>query len=211
MALQGTINQRRFLGAAGFAAATAVVLSLTAFAPKAEAGQCTRPADLTGLDLPAGCLTPAEANAIRLRVFRAEMTVAALSCDQRPLYNTFVTRHQDELVKGGRRLRAAFERLHPGKGERELNRFITHLANRAAMHRLGIAGYCGSMAQVFERAIAVPRNGLLAFVQGGAMLATMETAAGETAAGPAVPATAQPVGVSATAAPTRVASTGSDE
>lgn len=178
MAQQGKIAHRRLQSTAAALAVGAVLAVSAAYAPQAAAAQCARVDDLAGINLPSGCLTPAEGSAIRLRIFRAEMAVAALSCDQQPLYNTFVTRHQDELVKEGQVLRATFARLHRGTGEKELNRFITHLANRAAMQSLGVSDYCRSMARLFQQVIAQPRQGLMTFIEGGAMVANMETAAG---------------------------------
>jgi hypothetical protein len=180
---------RSLTAAAGLAALAAV-----AFAPNGAKAACIAADDFADIRLPAGCLTANDGRAVRLRMFRADLAVAALSCKQQDRYNSLVTRHQDELVRQGRALRAMFARLHHGNAERELNRFITHLANKASLKRLEQRNYCRTMARVFDEAQAQPLKGLLAYVQGkrGAKgvrtadaspvktraLAAMETAAG---------------------------------
>lgn len=173
-------------GHALLGAAAAVLMTAALSAPASATGNCAAMADLDGIKLPAACLTAEEGQAIRLRVFRADLAVAALSCNQQGLYNTLVTRHQDELVDGGRVLKATFARLHQSRATYELNRFITHLANRASIQSLGVPGYCGVMARVFQAALATPRRGLTAFALGGAVVAAIDTAAGP------APAAAQP-------------------
>ncbi|HBT42352.1 MAG TPA: hypothetical protein DEB21_10140, partial [Rhodospirillaceae bacterium] len=88
-----------------------------------------------------------------------------------------------------------FQRVYRAGAERELNRFITHLANRASLKRLTQPTYCQTMARVFREAQAQPRQSLLAYIQGvptttsmmasatpppsAQALAAMDTAAGK--------------------------------
>ena len=161
-------------------------LAVVAFQPTTAQAACVKAKDLGDIRLPAACLSPEEGRAVRMRMFRADLAVAALSCGQQSQYNNLVTRHQDELVRQGRALRAIFQRVNPRNAERELNRFITHLANRASLKRLEQPRYCQDMDRVFQEAQAQPRQGLMAFVQarlhqGEPMrhLAAMDTAAGD--------------------------------
>jgi len=147
--------------AAGLAALAAVVLT-----PQNAVAACAQAEEFGDVRLPVACLTPEEGRTVRLRMFRADLAVAALSCQQQPLYNSLVTRHQDELVREGRALRALFQRIHRGNAERELNRFITHLANRASLKRLEAPAYCQTMARVFREAEAQPHQGLTAYALG---------------------------------------------
>lgn len=177
------------------AAAGAAALVVVAFAPQAADAACAPGDDFADIRLPTTCLTPDESRAVQMRMFRAELAVAALSCHQQSQYNSVVTRHQEELVHEGQALRGIFQRVHHANAERELNRFITHLANRASLKRLTQPTYCQTMARVFREAQAQPRQGLLAYVQGNPAntsmmaevtpppsartLAAMDTAAGK--------------------------------
>jgi len=176
------------------AAAAVAALAVVAFAPRPANAACAPTDDFADIRLPTTCLTAQESQAVLMRMFRAELAVAALSCQQQSHYNTVVTRHQDELVREGRMLRTIFQRVYRAGAERELNRFITHLANRASLKRLTQPAYCQTMARVFREAQAQPRQGLLAYVQGAPVqasvmaeatppstqaLAAMDTAAGQ--------------------------------
>lgn len=162
MAVSASNTWNRHLTTAAGLAALAVV----AFAPHTAKAACAAVDDFADIRLPTTCLTAEEGQAVQMRMFRAELAVAALSCQQQSQYNTVVTRHQDELVREGRALRAIFQRVFQAGAERELNRFITHLANRASLKRLTQPTYCQTMARVFREAQAQPRQGLLAYVQG---------------------------------------------
>ncbi|MEQ8806212.1 MAG: hypothetical protein RLO05_11980 [Rhodospirillales bacterium] len=158
------------------AAAGAAALAVVALAPQTANAACAPGDDFADIRLPTTCLTPDEARAVQMRMFRAELAVAALSCQQQSQYNTVVTRHQDELVREGRALRGIFQRVYRAGAERELNRFITHLANRASLKRLTQPAYCQTMARVFREAQAQPRQGLLAYAQGVPTNASMMAA-----------------------------------
>lgn len=158
------------------AAAGVATLAVVAFAPQSANAACAPTDDFTDIRLPTTCLSAQESQAVQMRMFRAELAVAALSCQQQSQYNTVVTRHQDELVREGRALRTIFQRIYRAGAERELNRFITHLANRASLKRLTQPTYCQTMARVFREAQAQPRQGLLAYVQGGPATASVMAA-----------------------------------
>lgn len=155
------------------AAAAVAALAVVAFAPQSANAACAPTDDFADVRLPTTCLTAKESQAVQMRMFRAELAVAALSCQQQSHYNTVVTRHQDELVREGRTLRTIFQRVYRAGAERELNRFITHLANRASLKRLTQPTYCQTMARVFREAQAQPRQGLLAYVQGAPSATSM--------------------------------------
>lgn len=128
------------------------------------AANCLYP-DKTTLSGPNySCLKPVEQALVKLREFRAEMTVAALRCEQQNLYNNVVTRHQGELASKGKALGTTFRRLHGTAATHELNRFVTHLTNRASIQSLGIRNYCRSMSDVFAEALKTPLQKLTLFV-----------------------------------------------
>src|SRR5882724_5487439 len=80
----------------------------------------------------ASCVRTDEATAFSLRHLQSRLMVAALSCNQRDAYNTFVTRFQSELSDGGRNLISYFDR---NGGKTALNSYITEIANAAGLDR----------------------------------------------------------------------------
>jgi len=104
---------------------------------------------------PAGaevCAQPHERTALSTRVLQTELMVAALCCDNRPLYNAFVSKFRGELVKQGRSLRSFFQRHHGGGGEENLNSFITRLANEASRRsNAERAGFCAQTSLLFRQ------------------------------------------------------------
>ncbi len=146
--------------AVGFAALATVSLSST---PVQAA--CAEDYEFSDIRLPSNCLTSADKAIVKMRLFRSGMAVAALSCNQQAQYNSLVTRHENELVKGGKALRAMFSRMHKGKATQEMNRFVTHLANYASIKSMAAKGYCNIMARVFNQALALPTNSLSDYVQ----------------------------------------------
>jgi hypothetical protein len=164
--IMGTTDSHKIQCSLRLGGAVLVVAGLvTVFHPQpAQASSCLYPDRKTGAEPSYSCLKPGERALVDLRKFRAEMTVAALRCDQQGLYNKVVRRHQSELVTEGKALGATFRRLHGASATHELNRFVTHLTNRASMQSLNIRNYCSSMSDVFTQALKVPLKGLMAFV-----------------------------------------------
>ncbi len=102
----------------------------------------------------AQCATTAERTALAARVLQSELMVAALSCKQQPAYNAFVVKFKDELVASGHTLRAFFTRTHGRSGNRELNAFITQMANEASFRSLREGAFCESAPQRFDEALS---------------------------------------------------------
>lgn len=142
---------------------TALALVSMSSAPAQAA--CAEDYELSDIRLPSSCLTPTDKAIVKMRLFRSGMAVAALSCNQQAQYNSLVTRHEDELVKGGKALRAMFRRMHKGKATQEMNRFVTHLANYASIKSMAANGYCTIMSRVFSQALELPANSLSSFVE----------------------------------------------
>lgn len=78
------------------------------------------------------CPTAKEEAALRTRAVQTDFMVAALNCKERDRYNDFVTKFQKPLVREGKALKAYFKRRHGGQAARELNAFVTQLANLAS-------------------------------------------------------------------------------
>ncbi len=119
-------------------------------------------------------LTQAEQEALTVRLLQSDMMVAALSCRMHDEYNTTVTRFQTELVRHGANLRALFTRTHGDGAERELNSYITRLANESSMRRIAAgASYCNEAAGKFARLAVLPQTQLAAFSIGEVSVAAV--------------------------------------
>ena len=59
---------------------------------------------------PQMCVSDRDLAAFNARVLQTELMVAALSCDERQRYNTFVTTYQKVLTERGQALKALFKR-----------------------------------------------------------------------------------------------------
>ena len=85
--------------------------------------------------------------------------VAALSCSARDDYNRFVYRYTPQLADHGASLRKWFRKLHGGGHKREINRFVTRLANDASM--LSIRDrqkFCARSRDALTALLEAPRN-----------------------------------------------------
>jgi hypothetical protein len=94
------------------------------------------------------CASNEEARGFTLRHLQSRLMVAALSCNQRDAYNSFVQRFMVDLTSGGKALIAYFERT--GGGASALNRHVTDLANGAGLHRASDPdGFCAATWRMF--------------------------------------------------------------
>lgn len=101
------------------------------------------------------CLQPAEQTAFSVRALQSQLMVVALSCGQHDHYNTFVSRNQRELGQAYRQVAGHFRRVHGAAGQRQLDQFITTLAN--AQSQEGIrqgSHFCQNAAPLFQQALA---------------------------------------------------------
>jgi len=105
------------------------------------------------------CMNPAEKAAFDVRALQTQLMVAALNCrDERhdDKFNQFISRFQRDLTGYSTNLRSWFRRAHGGGSERELNSYITDLANMQSQYssRQGSA-YCARVAPLFQQALAL--------------------------------------------------------
>ncbi len=101
--------------------------------------------------LAAVCASPRDKLALEARVLQTELVVAALSCNERTRYNSFVTRFKDELKTRGGDLQSFFGRAHGKDATRRLNAFVTELANEASQRTIAYQGdYCGDAVKRFD-------------------------------------------------------------
>lgn len=96
--------------------------------------------------------TRSERTALHVRQLQSDLMVAALSCDMRTRYNRIVKKLQPQLVQHGQALTGLFQRTYGAKAERELNRFVTAMANEASSRSLSQgAAYCRNSAALFRQ------------------------------------------------------------
>jgi hypothetical protein len=119
----------------------------------------------------ATCASNREDAALQARMLQTELMVAALSCNHRADYNTFVKRFNTELVQRGTTLKSYFSRAHGRSGTTQLNLFITRIANEISTRSLGhVSAFCASATGIFAQLKALPPE------QFGTFVATYEPA-----------------------------------
>ena len=121
-------------------AAAALTLAVALVAGEAQAGRTP-------------CVFAREEVALNARVLQTELMVAALACGEATRYNAFVTTFRREIAAQGSSLRRLFGRAYGSGGSRELNAFVTRLANDASIRSAGRL-YCTGAASLMTEALA---------------------------------------------------------
>jgi len=89
---------------------------------------------------------------IEVRRLQTNLMVAALSCGARSEYNAFISTHRPSLQTYGKAITDEFRRRYGREGSRQLNRFITRLANEAsARSNADRDAFCADAAALFEK------------------------------------------------------------
>lgn len=117
----------------------------------------------------AACYTPAEATAVHVRMLQSELMVAALACrESNPelgmidKYNGFVQRHSDGLVSHSRVLQSHFQTRYGAQHKRQLDVFVTALANDASKRSM-TEKFCDRAATLFGEISVLERPDLARF------------------------------------------------
>jgi hypothetical protein len=84
----------------------------------------------------AACLQPQEQRAVDLRTVQSQLMVAAITCRREDDYNRFVQRFQPDLARAHNTLTAYFRRAHGAAGQRQMDAYITNLANAQSQSAL---------------------------------------------------------------------------
>jgi hypothetical protein len=101
------------------------------------------------------CVSPRDEVTLNARVLQTELMVAALACGEQQRYNAFVTTFRGEIAAQSSSLRRLFGRAYGSAGTRELNAFVTRLANDAAGRSAAAAGrYCALTGALMAEALA---------------------------------------------------------
>ena len=109
------------------------------------------------------CADRGAREALEMRVLQSELMVAALTCNQRPSYNAFVTAFKPYLKDQGRTLRAYFTKTYgTGAGPQRLNSLVTRLANVASQNSLTqpTSAFCAQAKRRFDAVLAATPQGL---------------------------------------------------
>jgi hypothetical protein len=103
--------------------------------------------------------------ALNVRTLQSHLMVAGLSCGQSAQYNEFVGRYQNELVGHGQSLKAYFNRSYGGAGKRELNAYVTRMANEASRRSMANRrAFCDESLAVFQTLGTETKRTLVAFI-----------------------------------------------
>jgi hypothetical protein len=115
------------------------------------------------------CARPAEQMGLGSRVLQSEIMIAAYTCGEKVRYNLVVGKFEPELVRHGSALRRLFERSYGAQANRQLNRFVTALANDASYRSLaGVGEYCDRAGALFDLLLAMTATEFETFVASSA-------------------------------------------
>lgn len=96
-------------------------------------------------------VVPDHTLALSVRTLQSDLMVSALSCNDRARYNGFAVEHRSVLQTHGTALKAYFKQLHGSSANRELNTYVTDLANYAAVrHAEDANAFCGGTDSAFR-------------------------------------------------------------
>lgn len=100
----------------------------------------------------ATCANTKEKQAIDLRTLQSQLMVSALSCGMQPEYNSFIEKFNPVLASAGGDLKSYFTRVYSGRGKKELNSFVTRLANDISQQSLSSSfeRFCIENERIFQ-------------------------------------------------------------
>ncbi len=105
---------------------------------------------ISGSAYAAGCDDSKDKAAFHVRSLQTELMVAALTCGAKDHYNAFVVKFQNVLIDNGHALKKQFRLVHGSTAERELNAYVTALANRASQRSINKRdNYCSRAQRTF--------------------------------------------------------------
>ena len=139
---------------------------------------------LAGPAIAQSCLQPAERTAFEVRALQSQLMVAALSCGRDADYNAFVRKFQGDLAASYRGIQGHFRRTAGNAHQRELDGFITQLANAHSQDGIRAGSqFCPLVTPLFQLALAKNNAQALAeFTQERNVLNPISTPACPTAA-----------------------------
>ncbi|MCK8783142.1 hypothetical protein M0638_01950 [Roseomonas sp. NAR14] len=111
----------------------------------------------------AACLQPAERAAFDVQALKSHLMVTAIACRHEDQYNAFVTRFQRDLSAAGRAVQAHFRRAYGRAHQRELDSYITNLANAQSQEGIRQGSFfCRDQTPAFQQVMAMQGASALA-------------------------------------------------
>jgi len=111
----------------------------------------------------AACFTETEWRAAHGRILQSDLTVAGLECanvtgaSHNDEYAAWVAQFQDRIKANGTILKAHFQRVYGGDWNRQLDIFVTKLANNASDRSMQDMKFCADAGTLFHQAMAVEK------------------------------------------------------
>lgn len=102
-------------------------------------------------------LNAREQAALDVRYLQTELMVAALSCgrtEYHTYYNNFVSKFGNSLKRHSNVMKAYFTREYGAQGGKQLDTYVTRLANEASLRSMQQASFCQDSKALFERVAA---------------------------------------------------------
>ncbi len=109
----------------------------------------------------AECFTDSEWKAAHVRILQTELQVAALECanvsgaSYNDKYSAFITRFHDRLKANATALKAHFLRLFGRDSDRQLDIFVTRIANDASGRTMKDMKFCANSGPAFDAALSL--------------------------------------------------------
>ena len=134
------------------------------------------------------CARPPDLVALQVAALQQQLMVAALTCDDVPLYNNFVTAYQKDLVASDEALQAFFDRFGSEDGTPAYHSFKTKMANLySARSATDKRRFCTNARATFGPALKPETMSLASFAMSQpSTVSEPYTNCGETVAGGAM-------------------------
>jgi len=114
----------------------------------------------------APCVAPNELAPLQVRMLQTELMVAALTCNQRTDYNSFITHFQPQLSSQGKSLQSFFKQKYGAGSAKALNGFVTRIANESSRRGMLKRGqFCHNAADIHTNSKKIAPTDLPAFAQ----------------------------------------------
>jgi hypothetical protein len=109
---------------------------------------------IAGPAIAQSCVQSAERTAFDIRALQSQLMVAALACNRDNDYNSFVRKFQGDLTASYRGIETHFRRTAGRAHQRELDGFITQLANAQSQDGIRAGShYCPLVTPLFQLAL----------------------------------------------------------
>lgn len=111
-------------------------------------------------------LSAREQAALDVRYLQTELMVAALSCgrpDFHQHYNVFVAKFGKSLKQHANVMKSYFSRQYGAQGIKQLDTYVTRLANEASLRSMQQTAFCEESNSVFQRITALEPTSLDSF------------------------------------------------